>query len=176
MKIYMEEDGSVYLRLLTKDDTDNIVKWRNNDKVRKNFIYQELFTSESHEKWIVDMIDTGKVIQMIICEMSSDTPIGSVYIRDIDYKHKKAEYGIFIGEDSSRGKGYGSAVARMMVQYSFQEIGLHKLFLRVFADNTQAIQSYENAGFVKEAFLKDDVYVDNKYKDIVLMAVINQNE
>lgn len=173
MKISKDENNGIYLRLLTSEDTENIIKWRNSDKVRKHFIYQELFTRESHERWIFEMIDTGKVIQMIICEESSDTPIGSVYIRDIDKRHKKAEYGIFIGADAARGRGYGTAAAKLMMQYSFQEIGLHKLFLRVFADNIQAIKSYEKAGFVKEAYLKDEVYVENQYRDIVLMAAIN---
>ena len=92
------EDGRVYLRLMTEKDTDNIVKWRNRDEVRSRFIYQKLFTKESHKKWVETMVDTGKVVQMIIVECDTDRPVGSVYVRDIDTEHKKAEFGIFIGE------------------------------------------------------------------------------
>ena len=49
---------------------------------------------------------------------------------------------------------------------------LHRLFLRVFADNAQAIASYEKAGFVREAYLKEDVCIDGQFRDIVLMAVL----
>ena len=38
------EDGRVYLRLMTREDTDDIIKWRNLDEVRSRFIYQKLFT------------------------------------------------------------------------------------------------------------------------------------
>ena len=164
--------GEIYLRPMKDDDTENIVRWRNSDTVRSRFIYQKLFTKESHENWIKTMIDTGKAVQMIICLKDGDVPVGSVYIRDIDMTHHKGEYGIFIGEEAARGKGIGTAAAKLMIQYAFEELRLHRLFLRVFADNVQAIKSYEKAGFIREAYLKDDVFVGEKYCDIVLMAVL----
>lgn len=169
----MYEDDTIYLRLMSPKDTDLIVKWRNSDAVRKRFIYQKLFTRQSHEEWIEKMVNTGKVVQMIICIKEDDTPVGSVYIRDIDNVHHKGEYGIFIGEETARGKGIGTRAAHLMVQYAFEELHLHRLFLRVFADNTQAISSYEKAGFTKEAYLRDDVCIEGQYRDIVLMACIN---
>ncbi|MBQ9143063.1 MAG: UDP-4-amino-4,6-dideoxy-N-acetyl-beta-L-altrosamine N-acetyltransferase [Lachnospiraceae bacterium] len=174
MKTYCDEQTGIYLRLMTYEDTDHIVNWRNSDAVRKNFIYQALFTRESHENWIKTMIETGRVVQMMICETATDMPVGSVYVRDIDKTHHKAEYGIFIGEAHARGKGYGTAAAKLMIKYCFEELSLHRLFLRVYADNTQAIRSYEKAGFTKEAHLRDDVCIDGKYRDIVLMGIINE--
>jgi UDP-4-amino-4,6-dideoxy-N-acetyl-beta-L-altrosamine N-acetyltransferase len=171
---YIDEQADIYIREMTYEDTDLIVAWRNKDSVRKNFIYQALFTRESHENWIRTMIETGKVVQMMICERETGRAVGSVYIRDIEPIHQKAEYGIFIGEDDARGKGYGTAAARLMIKYCFEEMKLHRLFLRVYAENEQAIRSYEKAGFVKEAYLHDDVYVDGRYRDIVLMGIINQ--
>lgn len=172
MKEYRDEQAGIYLRLMTYEDTEKIVEWRNSDSVRKRFIYQGLFTKESHENWIKTMVETGKVVQMIICETGTDKPVGSVYVRDIDRVHNKAEYGIFIGEKDARSKGYGTAAARLMVQYCFEELSLHRLFLRVYAENGRAIRSYEKAGFVKEAHLRDDVYIDGEYKDIVLMGIL----
>ena len=98
---------------MTREDTDRIVAWRNSDAVRKNFIYQALFTRESHENWIRTHVETGDVVQMIICDLANDKPLGSVYIRDIDRHHNKAEYGIFIGEADARGRGVGTAAAKL---------------------------------------------------------------
>jgi RimJ/RimL family protein N-acetyltransferase len=161
---------------MTTKDTDLIVAWRNTDAVRLNFIYRALFTRESHENWIRTMVDTGKVVQFVICNIEDDMPLGSVYIRDIDRQHNKAEYGIFIGEPSARGRGVGTAAAKLMLAYCFGEEGLHRVFLRVFPENLQAIGSYEKAGFEKEALLKDDVCIDGVYRDIVLMGAINPEQ
>lgn len=174
MKRYCDEQTGIYLRLMTYEDTDSIVSWRNSDAVRKKFIYQGLFTKESHESWIRTMVETGRVVQMMICETAGHRPVGSVYVRDIDRTHHKAEYGIFIGVKEARGKGYGTAAAKLMIQYCFQELQLHRLFLRVYADNIPAIRSYEKAGFTKEACLRDDVCIDGRYRDIVLMGIINE--
>lgn len=175
MSEYREPGAAIYLRPMTCEDTERIVAWRNSDAVRRNFIYQELFTREGHEHWIRTMVETGKVVQMIICEAQGDRPVGSVYLRDIDRQHKKAEYGIFIGDDGARGRGYGTAAARLMIRYAFEEMGLHRLFLRAFADNVRAIRSYEKAGFEREALLRDDVCIDGCYRDIVLMGILNED-
>ncbi len=170
---YGEKGLGIYLRPMTREDTDLIVSWRNLDSVRKKFIYQAPFTREGHENWIRTMVETGKVVQMIICLEETGRAVGSVYIRDIDRRHLKAEYGIFIGVEECRGLGIGTMAARLMIRYSFEELGLHRLYLRVYADNQQAIRSYEKAGFVREAYLKEDVRIDGVYRDIVLMAVLN---
>lgn len=173
MKEYGDQGAGVYLRLMTYDDTENIVRWRNSDGVRKNFIYQAMFTKESHENWIHTMVETGKVVQMMICRIDSGEAIGSVYVRDIDSNHAKAEYGIFIGEPGARGKGIGTAVAKLMLTYCFEELKLHRVYLRALAENVQAIRSYEKAGFVKEGLLRDDVYIDGRFHDIVWMAAVS---
>lgn len=169
---YRDEDAGIYLRLMTLEDTDRIVAWRNSDAVRRNFIYQELFTREVHENWVHTQVETGHVVQMIICEIATQKPLGSVYIRDIDRQHNKAEYGIFIGESDARGRGVGTAAAKLMLRYCFQEEGLHRIYLRALAENVQAIRSYEKAGFQREGYLRDDVCIDGEYRDIVWMAAV----
>lgn len=176
MKNRIIEGEKMYLRLMTPEDTDLIVKWRNTDNVRRYFIYQEEFTEEGHLNWIKTMIDTGKAIQFIIVEKQSDKPIGSVYFRDISKQHQRAEYGIFIGEQDIIGKGYGTEAACLAVKYGFYILHLHKIMLRVFADNERAIRSYEKAGFVREGYLKDEVCIKGQYRDIVLMGMINNEE
>ena len=172
MREYADREAGIYLRLMTREDTDFIVAWRNSDGVRRNFIYQAPFTRESHENWIKTMVETGKVVQMMICSLETDRPLGSVYIRDIDRRHNKAEYGIFIGEPRARGRGVGTAAARLMLRYCFEEEGPPRVFLRAFAENTQAIRSYEKAGFVREGLLRDDVCIEGQYRDIVWMAAV----
>lgn len=174
MRDYRDEGAGIYLRLMDREDTDSVVAWRNRDDVRKRFIYQAPFTREGHEDWIRTMVETGKVVQMIICDLGTDRPLGSVYVRDIDRQHHKAEYGIFIGEAAARGRGVGTAAARLMLRYCFEEEGLHRIYLRAFADNAQAIRSYEKAGFVREGLLKDDVCIDGRYRDIVWMAAVRR--
>ncbi|MCI9276838.1 N-acetyltransferase [bacterium D16-50] len=172
MDRYVDEGAGIFLRPMTHDDTELIIRWRNSEAVRRNFIYQKPFTREGHENWIRTMIDTKKAVQLMICEIASGRAVGSVYIRDIDREHNKAEYGIFIGEAEARGRGIGTGAAKLMLRYCFQEEKLHRVYLRALAGNDRAVRSYEKAGFVKEACLKDDVFLNGKYCDIIWMAAI----
>ena len=166
----------IYLRLMTIEDTDRIVSWRNNPRVRNNFIYQKPFTRQGHLDWIKNKVDTGEVIQFIICEKKTDRPVGSVYFRDISKEHHKAEYGIFIGEDDVIGQGIGSETCRLACEYGFTVEKWHKIILRAFADNKAAIRSYEKAGFEREAYLKDEVCIDGIFRDVILMGLINSEK
>ena len=166
------ESENVRIRPITMGDTQRIVCWRNTPQVRRNFVYQAEMTAQTHEKWMRGPVAAGTVKQFIIEEKQTNRPVGSVYLRDIDSVNEKAEYGIFIGESDARGKGYGTQAARLILQFAFQELHLHRVFLRVFADNPQAIRSYEKVGFVREGLFRHDVKIDGVYKDMVFMAIV----
>lgn len=167
---FIIEGELIGLRLITEEDFPLIVKWRNNKRVRENFIYREEFNLEGQKKWKETMIDTGRVIQFIICEKSrDDRPVGSVYLRDIDRENLSAEYGVFIGEDDAHGKGYGNESAILLTRYAQEELGLKQLILRVFVYNINAIKSYENAGFVRTDFLPAVECSDGYKGDMILM-------
>ncbi len=162
---------NVTLKSITIDDTPDIVRWRNN--IRNYFLQRALFTEESHNNWLQNVVEKGKAKQFVI-ETKEHGRIGSVFLKNLDYENKKAEYGIFIGEENALGKGYGSECARLMIDYGFSQLKLHKIMLRVIASNKRAIQSYKKAGFSEEGYLKDEVLLDGEYTDLVLMGIINQ--
>ena len=59
-----------------------------------------------------------------------------------------------------------------MIEYAFKELHLHKIMLKVFSYNTRARKNYQKAGFVEEGILKDEVYRNGNYYDIIYMAKI----
>ena len=164
------EGAAVRLRPIADADTDLIVKWRNTPSVVQNFIFRQTFTPEMHRSWLATKVATGQVVQYIIIDKADDKPIGSVYYRDIDNHNRSAEYGIFIGEESARGKGLGTETAKLFTDFGFAELQLHRISLRVLAENTAARRSYEKAGFVQEGVFRDMELLDGQYRAVVFMA------
>lgn len=162
----------VTLRKMTEKDTANVVRWRNSPSVVENFIFRTPLTEESHLQWYRNKVLTGQVAQFIIEDNETGFDVGSVYLRDIDNENKKCEYGIFIGEESCRGKGLGTAAAKAILDYAFTELGMNRVFLRVFAKNAAAINSYKRAGFKEEGVFRQDVIIDGIPYDMVFMAVL----
>lgn len=165
----------IVLRPMTAQDTERIIRWRNKERVRSRFVYREPFTKQGHENWTRTMVDTGRAVQFIICEKDGMRPVGSVYLRDIDRENRTAEYGIFLGEDDAAGKGYGTEAARLACGFAFDVLGLKKLFLRVFTDNTAAVKSYEKAGFLVEEMKRDVECSDGEKKDMLFMTLNREN-
>lgn len=166
----------IILRPLSYSDTDMIVNWRNQPFIMNKMINREPITRAGHEEWVGTMIGSGKVIQFIILEKASSRPVGTAYLRDINYNFEKAEFGVFIGERDASGLGYGTEAASLMLEYAFKTLHLHKIYLRLLSTNSIAEKSYLKAGFVREAYLKDEIKADGQFIDIIIMSKINEGE
>ncbi len=163
----------VTIRPVTEADTDRIIAWRNAPSVMAHFIYRTPLTRKAHLNWLHNRVETGEVAQFVIYD--GETAVGSVYLRDIDRNNQKCEYGIFIGDEDYRGKVIGTAAAKLALAHAFEELGLNRVYLRVFADNLGAIKSYEKAGFRYEGTFRQDVMIDGVGEDIVFMAILRED-
>lgn len=154
------------LRELSLNDTDKIVRWRNQDFVLENFIDKRLITKESHINYYHSRIETGVVKQFII--VCDEIDVGTTFLRDIDYESKVAEFGIFIGEKDYLSKGVGSKAAKLIVEFGFEKLNLDRIFLRVLANNTRAQKSYEKVGFHLD---NQNKYIKNEGVDEIFMVI-----
>ena len=168
------EGKKLLLRPITKEDTPLIVRWRNTESVRQNFIFREKFTEEMHNHWLDTRVASGEVVQYIIVDKSDNKPVGSVYFRDISTKKRSAEYGMFIGEESARGKGLGTETVKLFTAFGFETLGLHRISMRVLDGNEASIRSCEKGGFVREGVFRDMEYLDGEYRDVIFMAMLEK--
>lgn len=171
------ESERIRLRPITDFDTDLIVSWRNKEDVKKNFLYRSDFTVDLHKKWLEEKVYRGGVIQFII-EYNLEKnfiPVGSVYLRDIDYNNSSAEFGIFIGEDIARKKGIGTLATKIITDFGHTKLNLHRIFLRLISDNISAYKAYRSAGFVLEGLFRDMRKINGNYIDIMFMSSIKQD-
>ncbi|HOO79042.1 MAG TPA: GNAT family protein [Lachnospiraceae bacterium] len=127
---------------------------------------------QKHNNWIKTKVETGLVIQYIIVNKDNNEEVGSVYLRNIDRINESAEYGFFIGEDRARGKGIGTETARLFTDFALKNWGLHRIYLRVLANNVQAYKSYKKAGFIEEGRHRDMVKLNGSFQDMIFMSII----
>lgn len=169
------EGEQIYLRPITMEDTDLVIKWRNDKRVVQNFIYRKPITKEEHIQWMEQKVAKGKVIQFIICDKKTHQALGVVYIQNIEEEHSKAEEGIFLGETEAFGRGIGTEAARLMIRYAFEELGLHKLTARVLAYNMASRKMHESAGYKQEAYFEKELFLDGKYEDLIFYGILHES-
>ena len=62
---------------------------------------------------------------------------------------------------------------RLVLGHAFEELGLHRVSLEVFAFNPRAQRAYEKVGFVTEGVRRDALRFDGEWVDSVLMSVLD---
>lgn len=122
-------------------------RWINDFATAKNLgMPPGPMTVDAETAWY-ERAATADGAMFTVYEKASWQPIGNTDLRQIDYRNRSATFGILIGEESARGKGYGTEVVRLMLDYGFSALGLHNVMLTVFEFNVAGRRVYEKAGF-----------------------------
>ena len=151
-------DGNrLYLRLLMSTDTDLILRWRARPDVANQLFSERPPTRNEHDLWFSKLQNRDDRIEMIIVAHEGNFPIGTIGLNHIDRKIGDAEYGIMLGEQEWRGKGMAREASALIIDYSFETLGLQKLWLRVFFDNMPARSLYYRLGFIEDP-LKSEIF------------------
>ena len=114
-------------------------------------------------------------IKMFVIECDGK-PVGNVALTEISKVDCNAGLFIVVGERDLHGKGIGTAAIEYILDYGFNQLDLHKVWLYVSELNVGAIKLYEKCGFKKEGQLKDMWKIDGKYHDEVVMGIFNPKE
>ncbi len=95
--------------------------------------------------------------------------VGRCGVTRVDWKNRLGELAIMIGTPY-RGRGYGTEAMGILCDFCFREMNLHRLKVSVFAFNEPAIRCYEANGFVREGLLREELWRDGAYRDVVILA------
>jgi RimJ/RimL family protein N-acetyltransferase len=117
-----------------------------------------------------DLVDSDSNIFGLIA-LSDDTPIGSIAFLDYDPVHRKAELRKLIGEPIMRGKGLAKEATRLWIQHGVEALSLKKIYLNTLNTNIANIKLNEDLGFKFEGILRNEVFLDGKYHDVLRMGM-----
>ncbi|CAG9621167.1 hypothetical protein BACCIP111883_01939 [Sutcliffiella rhizosphaerae] len=117
------------------------------------------YTKEETDTFVENVILHSHSSKSYIMEVKENSvPIGVTSLINIDTKNRNAECIIDIGDKKYWGKGYGTEALKLLIDYAFLELNLHRVSLRVFSFNEKAIHIYSKLGFEREA-LSEKAYI-----------------
>lgn len=170
----------IYLRPITLEDGQIIVKWRNTPSVRAHCLNQKPITIESNEAFFHANIDTGLYQQFIVERIDEDFglssyPIATVYLKDIDRNNKRCELCIFTSDDQEWNTESQSIAVKILLKKAFDELGMHKVYSYAFYKFINEASLLRRAGFTTEAILKEEaVNEEGEYEDIVRFVITDK--
>lgn len=98
--------------------------------------------------------------------------LGDVVLNQFEPADESANFRIGIGGAANRGCGYGSQATRLVLDYAFGTVGLHRVGLEVYSFNPRAQHVYAKCGFRVEGRRRDALRWDGQWYDAIVMGVL----
>ncbi len=125
-------------------------------------------TVDQHRKFI----ENPDVYHLIV-RKTDNTAIGFVFLSGLRSPNKSLELRRMIIIE--KGMGYGREVLMTVKKLCFEELNFHRLWLDVFDYNHRAISLYQSEGLVEEGVLRECIYKDGIYRNLLLLSML-ENE
>ncbi len=81
--------------------------------------------------------------------------IGHISVKNIDWVIPRGEIAYIISEEYE-GKGIMTEALTVIIKFSFENLSMNRLFLRVMTNNNRSYELAERCGFSREGILRKD--------------------
>ncbi|MBG9209508.1 GNAT family protein [Mammaliicoccus sciuri] len=168
-KIYINQD-LILRNAETKDIDDYLSVPFNKELLMMYGSTMDYRTSKSKEKaaLLIKEIQNEPYEWAIVYQ---DKFIGQVRLV-IDDINNKAKFAIGIFNPECWSMGIGTKVSAAVVNYGFEYLKLHKIYLRVLKYNARAIKAYEKVGFIIEGEERDSAFIKGEYYNDIHMGIL----
>lgn len=171
--MYTFQNELVRLRAVEEEDAQDYTRWFNDYEITRNLVSPRPYSLEDELAHIRRIPESGNYVFGIeAIDGDKSLHIGNCAIHKPDWRNRSADVGIVIGERTHLGRGYGTAAMKLLLEYGFGELNLHRVSLRVYDFNARARRSYEKCGFQLDGTLRDDLFRDGVYHDVHVMSIL----
>ena len=171
------EGKRIALRDFLIEDTQSIYGWLRRPEITRYLVTAFLpKTLRETETYVEEQMARNDPLNraFVITLRADASSIGVTGCHNIDWPNRAAEIGITIGEPEQLGKGYGTEAMELLLAFCFNELNLHRVFLRVFDFNGRAIESYRKCGFKEEGRLREAFFREGHYHDVLVMSLLEE--
>ena len=162
----------VVLRPLTVEDAAMTLRWRLDD--RASLLNRGATTVAEQAAWIASRPVTEF---NFVIELASGEPVGMLSLIDIDRTNRRAEPARFLIGESDAVKGLPVAVEAMklLYEFTFDELKLHRVHGTVVADNHLMIKWQKFLGMREEGILRQHYFIGGQFRDAVCLAMLEDD-
>jgi len=167
--------GIIYLRNWQEQDIKSLAKNANNKNVWDNLRddFPNPYTIMAAKQWIEIANRNNPITNFAI--VYKESAIGGIgIILQTDVYRRNAEIGYWLGEKYWH-KGFVTKALKAMVDYTFSNFDVDRIFAQVFESNVSSQRVLEKAGFTFEARLKRSIIKNKKIQDCLIYSLLKQN-
>ncbi len=166
------------LRQITRDDANEIFSLRSDKEIMRYISRPPAVTMEDAYKWvqvIFDLLENNDGITWGISTKDSPLLIGTIGLWRIVKPHYRAELGYML-QTAHQQKGITSEALVAVINHGFKEMKLHSIEAQASPENAASLKVLDKAGFVREAYFKEDYYFNGEFLDTVVYSLLAPKE
>ncbi len=167
---------TVTLRELRFSDAPSLLAMLATEEVVR-FISPPPTTVEGFERfiaWTHAQRAAGQYICFAVVPKGFDVAVGLFQVRQLEPGFGTAEWGFAIGSPFW-GTGVFAEGARMVVDFAFEEVGVHRLEARAAVQNGRGNGALRKMGAVQEGVLRRSFHRRGEYLDQLLWSILDQD-
>ncbi|MFE1775078.1 GNAT family N-acetyltransferase [Streptomyces sp. NPDC059008] len=123
------------------------------------------------EAWCAGAAERAERLDLAIEDRETGAFLGELALSQIDRDNANGSFRIALAAEAT-GRGLGSEATRLLLDYAFERVGLHRVQLEVFAFNARARRAYEKCGFEVEGRMREALHWDGAWHDVLVMAAL----
>jgi UDP-4-amino-4,6-dideoxy-N-acetyl-beta-L-altrosamine N-acetyltransferase len=158
------------LRKLKEQDREQILRWRNSDRIRANMYTDHIIAPTEHRIWF-DRVTRDESVIYLLFEYRQ-RPTGLVYFTDIDRENGKCMWGFYLSE-TDLPRGSGTVMGYLAMNHIFEEKKMRKVCGEVLDFNAASQKFFKRLGFTEEGRLRQHVLKNGNYVDVVLFSLFS---
>ena len=164
----------VSLRVLEEGDVDGpYALWLNDPEVcRFNSHARFPVGKEELKKYVREAKQTSSMQVFAIVTKRGATHIGNISLQNINYVDRSAELAIIIGDKRYWGKGIGLETWKLMMEYGFRVLNLHRLHCGCAKKNLGMKRIAQKSGMKPEGQRRDAFFKHGGYDDILEFGIL----
>jgi ribosomal-protein-alanine N-acetyltransferase len=166
----------VVLRELRASDAPSLFALLTTEEVSR-FISPPPTTVDGFQRfiaWTLRQRSSGTYACFAVTVRGYDTAIGIFQIRETQPGFGTAEWGFAIGS-AFWGTGVFQESAALVIDFSFESIGVRRLEARAALRNGRGTAALRNAGAVQECVLRKSFLCNGEYLDQALFAILDSD-
>jgi RimJ/RimL family protein N-acetyltransferase len=156
-----------------REHLGNYCRWSRELRTIRYLHIQHPLTIEMEEQWFARIATSSTDVVWEI--QREGRHIGSIGLEEIDWRHRRAGGGIWIGEVEEFGKGFGSEAMALRTRYAFRELGLHKVMPQSDMDNVASRRAAMRAGYRECGCYREHRYCEGAWHDVWLGEVLRED-
>jgi RimJ/RimL family protein N-acetyltransferase len=171
----MLEGKQLRLRSFEIADAEIINQQFNQLETRQFLDMPYPFSLEDMKQWIKKTWETRKNHQnyfFAIEQFDTQQLLGVCGLMHISKINRKAELMIVIYDKQYHDKGYGSEAVRLLLDFGFNQLNLHRIFLFTHDINKRAQRVYEKIGFKPGGRRRQASFFEGSYHDLLLYDML----